>query len=317
MDALPLVSVITPAYNRASFLGETIESVLSQDYPCIEYIVLDDGSKDNTRDVLVKYGDRIRWESHVNMGEARTVNRGFEMAKGEILCVVNSDDPLFPGAVSTAVAFMQSRPEILVAYPDWDYIAPDSQSLGHVQVPEYDFLFMVAHHKCIVGPGAFIRRKAVELIGGRDPAFKYVGDFEFWLRLALKGPFGRIPKTLATFRIHPTSASLAMKSAEMAREDIRMIRKFYSRTDLPPEILNIKNIAFSSAHLHASRVSGPARFHSLMHFIAFMAYSPRNLVSEYPAAVARLRPDFYGRGIKNLLGRVIHQVVSTMPFVRR
>lgn len=316
-ERLPLVSIITPAYNRASFLDETIQSVLSQGYPNLEYIILDDGSKDNTREVLAKYGDRIYWESHENMGEARTVNRGFQLANGDLICVVNSDDPLFGGAVSNAVTFMQSRPEILVAYPDWDYIAPDSQPLGHVQVPEYDFLFMVAHHKCIVGPGAFIRREAVELIGGRDHTFKYVGDFEFWLRLALKGPFARIPKTLATFRVHPTSASLAMKSAEMAREDIRMIRKFYSRADLPSEILNIKNIAFSSAHLHASRVSGPARFHSLMHFIAFMAYSPRNFAFEYPTAVARLRPDFYGRGIKNSLGRVIHRVVSTMPFVRR
>ena len=87
-SGLPLVTVITPAYNRASYLVETIESVLGQDYPRLEYIVLDDGSTDNTREVLGKYEGRIIWETHPNMGETRTVNKGFGLARGEIVVVV-------------------------------------------------------------------------------------------------------------------------------------------------------------------------------------------------------------------------------------
>ena len=202
-DTLPLVSIVTPAYNRASYLDETIQSVLSQDYPNIEHIVLDDGSTDNTREVLEKYTGRIIWETHPNMGETRTVNKGWSMAHGEIVAVVNSDDPLLPGAVSAAAAFLQTHPDILVAYPDWDFIDPDSNVTGHHQVPEYDYLHMLRRHHCSVGPGAFIRRQAFELAGMRDPEFRYVADFEYWLRLGLYGKFARIPKTLATFRVHP------------------------------------------------------------------------------------------------------------------
>ena len=140
---LPLVSVITPAYNRASYLDETIQSVLGQDYTNIEYIVLDDGSTDNTRDVLEKYDGRIVWETHPNMGETRTVNKGFGMAHGEIVVVVNSDDPLLPGAVKAAVDFMESRPDVLVAYPDWNFIGPKSEVTEHIRVREYDYSFMV------------------------------------------------------------------------------------------------------------------------------------------------------------------------------
>ena len=96
---LPLVSIITPAYNRQSLIEETILSVIGQDYPNLEYLVLDDGSSDDTLSVIKKYAKHLRYDAHPNMGETRTVNKGFTMARGEILAVVNSDDPLLPGAV--------------------------------------------------------------------------------------------------------------------------------------------------------------------------------------------------------------------------
>jgi glycosyltransferase involved in cell wall biosynthesis len=271
---LPPVSIITPAYNQASFLDETIQSVLSQDYPNLEYIILDDGSKDNTLEVLVRYGSRIRLESHENMGEALTVNKGFQLAKGDIICVVNADDPLLPGAVKEAVSFLAERPEILVAYPDWYYISDRSGFLHLEKVAEYDYVFMVSRHRCIVGPGAFMRKQAIDLTGGRDPQFKFVGDFDFWLRLGLHGSFARIPKALATFRIHTSSTSLAMKGSRMAREDIRLIKKFFSLSDLPREVRRVRMKAFSAAHLHASRVSGKAFFARATHYLQYVLYYP-------------------------------------------
>jgi len=106
-EVLPLVTVVTPVYNREDYLEEVILSVLGQDYPNIEFIVLDDGSTDGTLQVIWKYRERLRWESHANMGQTRTVNKGFSMAKGEIVGVVNSDDPLLPGAIREIVAFMR------------------------------------------------------------------------------------------------------------------------------------------------------------------------------------------------------------------
>ena len=278
---LPLVSVITPAYNRASYLDETIQSVLSQDYPRIEYILLDDGSTDNTREVLAKYTGRIIWETHPNMGETRTVNKGFSMAKGEIVVVVNSDDPLLPGAVREAVAFMQAHPDVLVAYPDWNRIGPDSEIISHTQAREYDYLYMLKRHYCTPGPAAFIRRRAFEVTEGRDPGFRYVADLEYWLRLGLFGRFARIPRTLATFRVHPDSASVSQRGKAMADEHVRLLNQFYSREDLPPEVHKARSEAYSYTHFAAALVLSPHLSEAREHVMAALKYRPVSFVLSF------------------------------------
>lgn len=299
MGSSLLVSVITPAYNRASYLDETILSVLGQDYPGIEYIVLDDGSTDNTREVLEKYNGRIIWETHPNMGETRTVNKGFSMTHGEIVVVVNSDDPLLPGAISTAVDFMLAHPDIIVAYPDWNYIGPDSEVTGHLQVRDYDYMFMVRRHFCTPGPGAFIRRRALELTGPRDPDFRYVADFEYWLRLGIYGKFARIPKTLATFRVHSDSASVSARGVEMAEEHIRLVNHIYANPDLPREALRDRRQAFAWAHHEAGVTCGKARVKAAGHYCRAVLYYPlivvdlgsllvRKMIRLFPAPVQRV-----------------------------
>jgi glycosyltransferase involved in cell wall biosynthesis len=278
---LPLVSIVTPAYNRASFLEETIQSILDQDYPHIEYIVLDDGSTDNTREVLQKYTGQIVWESHPNMGETRTVNKGWRMAHGEIVSVINSDDPLLSGAICTAVEFMQNHPDILVAYPDWARIGPDSQVIEFVRVPEYDYLYMLRFHQCIVGPGAFIRRRAFEVAGERDPDFRYVADFEYWLRLGLYGPFARIPQTLATFRVHAESVSVSGTGTIMADEHIRMIQKFYSLPNLTLQVVEARTEAFSWAHYVAAGRCGPDRAAARKHYFKSLGYKPLSFFGKH------------------------------------
>ena len=308
MAMAPLVSIITPAYNRASYLDETIQSVLEQDYPRVEYVVLDDGSTDNTREVLKKYNEQIIWETHPNMGETRTVNKGFGMAHGDIVAVVNSDDPLLPGAVSTAVAFMQAHPDILVAYPDWNKISPSSEVTEHVQVPEYDYLYMLKRHHCIVGPGAFIRRKAFDLTEMRDPELRYVADFEYWLRLGLYGKFARIPKTLATFRVHPDSASVSQTSATMAKEHIRLMKKFYSRPDLPTEVRKLRAEAYCYAHLVATQMCGPARWQARKYCVEALLYHPRSSLKYRKALVVTL---------SGMLPKPLYRVLRSMWFAVR
>lgn len=248
MSQFPLVTIITPAYNRATLVAETIESVLSQDYPNLEYIVLDDGSADETLEVIKRYDGRIRWESHPNMGETRTVNKGFELAQGEIIGVVNSDDPLLPGAVSKLVATLVEHPEVMVVYPDWVIINERGEAQQNMSSPDFSSAAdMIRRHHCLPGPGAFFHRSVPERIGGRDPQFRYVGDLEFWFRAALIGPFRRIPEALATFRVHSDSASMNAKGEQMAREHIQMVEVFFSRLDLPPEISALHREALSSA----------------------------------------------------------------------
>lgn len=271
---IPLVTVITPAYNRASFLDETISSILSQDYPNIEYIVLDDGSTDDTLKVIKKYQHKIRWDTHKNMGETKTVNKGFSMSNGEIIVVVNSDDPLLPGAVEAAVAFMQQRPDAIAVYPDWIEIGPNSEFIRQIQLPDYDIRNMLTTFSVGMGPGTFIRHKAFALAGMRDPQFKYASDLEFWFRLALHGTLAHIPKALATHRTHPESASISDRGAKMAGELVCLVRKVYAHPNLSPEIRKLRTRVFSIVHYKAAYYSGSDKGAAIKHYLASLRYDP-------------------------------------------
>src|SRR3954467_14632031 len=109
MDA-PLVSIVTPSFNQGRFLGRTIDSVLGQDYPHVEYLVVDGGSTDESLAVLRGYGDRVRWLSEPDRGQSDAINKGLAQSRGDIVAYLNSDDVLWPGAIRTVVDHLQRRP---------------------------------------------------------------------------------------------------------------------------------------------------------------------------------------------------------------
>jgi glycosyltransferase involved in cell wall biosynthesis len=129
----PLVSVVVPAYNQADYLAAAIESVLSQDYPAVELIVLNDGSTDATREVLQHYAGRFYFESHTNIGQAATLNKGWRMAKGGILSYLAADDTLAPHAVSASVRALLAHPDVVMTYGDFNLIDPSSRFIRRVQ----------------------------------------------------------------------------------------------------------------------------------------------------------------------------------------
>lgn len=273
-NELPLVTIITPAYNRAPFLDETIQSILTQNYPRIEYIVLDDGSTDHTREVLKRYSGKIHWETHPNMGETRTVNKGFGMAKGDIVCVVNSDDPLLPGAVSAAVALMQAQPDVLAAYPDWKEIGPTSETIQEIKLLDYSIENMLLTLNVAMGPGTFIRRKAFDLVGMRNPRLKYTGDLEFWFRIALHGKLAHIPETLATHRTHPDSASVSERGARMANELVFFVGNVCADPNLPSPLRRCRPKVLSLLHYVAASYCGAERSAAWKHYLLFVWYDP-------------------------------------------
>lgn len=281
MDNFPLVTIVTPTYNRAVYLDETIQSVLSQDYPNLEYIVLDDGSTDNTQEVLEKYRGQIICERHSNIGETPTVNRGYRMAQGEILSIVNSDDPLLPGAVQLAVQYLQTNPDLLGCYGDWIKINSESHPIENITAPDFDYIHMVRYFACLVGPGAFIRRRALEQVGDRDPDFKYMSDFDHWLRIGLHGRMGHISSPMATFRVHSDSATVAKKGPGMGDECIRLVNKYYVLPGLPDEVRSMRREAFSWAHYVAANYSQPDRWAVKSHYLKFFLYAPQNLFHPY------------------------------------
>lgn len=280
--SFPLVSIITPTYNRADFLSETVDSVLSQGYPNLEYIVLDDGSTDDTASLMESYKNKLVYQTHPNMGEANTVNKGLSMVHGDLVSVVSSDDPLLPNAIDTMVRFMCDNPEVGVAYPDWNMIDARGKFIDHIQTYEYSYIDMLRWHHCIPGPGTFFRKDISDQLGGRDSQFRYVSDFDFWLRAGLIAQFSRLPETLATFRIHPASASASQMGHQMAEEHITLVNKVYSLPNIPPEALNYKHEAYSSAYYIAGCVCQGCQLEiRRQYFAKAILYAPLKYLKEY------------------------------------
>jgi len=277
----PLVSVVIPAHNHGRYVAEAIESALDQDYPAIQVIVIDDGSTDETADVLKRYSHRIEAVSQANAGQSATINRAWRQAGGEILSYLSADDRLESNAVSTAVAALEADPEIVMVYGDYNLIDPASARVRRVKAPEFDYREMVTDLVCAPGPGVFLRRGAVDRAGGWDPKLRQTPDFEYWLRLGLTGRFQHLPVVLAALRVHPGSASYAPPDESRAEEPVRIMENYFARSDLPSVIRSLQGQALSSAHvvtarfhIRAGRYQAAAR-----HLRSAASLNPRTLLS--------------------------------------
>lgn len=250
----PTVSIVIPAHNHAGFLEQAIESVLGQDYPDIELIVLDDGSTDDTREVLIRYSGRFFWETQPNMGQAGTLNKGWSMSKGEYLSYLAADDFLLPGAVSTSVGWLAAAPETVLTYCDFNLVDATSRVLRRKRAPEFSYRDLVVDLVCQPGPGVFFRRDAFERAGWWDERLKRVPDYEYWLRLGLEGTFRRIPQVLAAYRVHDFSQSYAPVDASRADEIVNVVSAHFANGRLPGEIAKLKQRALSNAHIFSARL---------------------------------------------------------------
>lgn len=276
MQNLPLVSIVTPAYNQAGYLAETIESVLAQDYPNIEYIVLDDGSTDSTPDVLKRYDGRIRWERHDNMGQAATLNKGWEMSRGSLMGYLSSDDRLLPSALTNLVNALQANPDVVVAYGDFSLIDMHGRTLRSVRTEDFDQRRLTVDLVCQPGAGALFRRGVFEQAGGWCERLRQVPDFEFWLRVARFGRFVRVPQVLAEYRIHDGSASFRTIAPERSMEIVQTMGNYWTdrkdrgrgRSMATAYLIATKNHA-QSGRLH----------HALKTWSQAMLYSPSMLIS--------------------------------------
>lgn len=259
-DRGPLVSVITPTKDCARFLPETIESVLSQTHQNIEYLVLDDGSTDNTQSVLDPYRSRVEVVRHDNMGESRTVNKAFAWARGDYVVVVNADDPVRPELLERSLEYLEHCPELVAVYPDWWVIDDASRLLYHNPALDWSYQKMVRIWGCIPGPGAVFRRSVLDRLQGRDTRYRYVADFEFWLRMGLLGQLARIPEPLATHRTHSHSAGVALKT-RVGEEILALYLDFFARENIPEYIRRLRAAAFAGACREAA-----ARLHDFRRF---------------------------------------------------
>lgn len=283
----PLVSVVIPTHNRCGYITETITSVLSQDYPAVEIVVVDDGSSDATPDVLKSFGARINVVTQPPSGQVAAVNRGLAAATGDYITLVSDDDPILPGALSRLVDVLESNLHALAAYPDYFIIGPTGENIARVTVFEYSLVDMIRHHLCYPSACALFRRRALELTGGWDTRWRWVADYEFWLRVGLHGPMVHVAEPLATIRRHPTAATLAAPRLAFATEQVAVVESFLARPDLPPEVRAVENEAMVAAWAVAVGIivdelelSGIPRFRIEDRFAAYI---------EHPIPIARTR----------------------------
>lgn len=184
-ECQPLVSVVTPSMNALPFLVENVESVRSQDYPAIEHIICDGGSTDGTQEVLRCF-PHLRWISERDRGQSDALNKGFRMARGEIVGWLNADDVYELGAVARAVGYLIKHPEIDLVYGDVRVIDAEGRELGISRSESLDIDALLSLNP-IPQPSVFLRRRCLELLGGLDESLHYVMDWELWIRFALAG----------------------------------------------------------------------------------------------------------------------------------
>jgi glycosyltransferase involved in cell wall biosynthesis len=222
MSAKPLVSIITPSFNQGVFIEATIQSVLTQDYPNLEYWVIDGGSQDGSLDVIHKYADRLAgFVSEPDDGQADAINKGFRLAQGEIIAWINSDDLYRPHAIQRAVAALQAQPEVGLVYSDVDSIDAQGVLFNRMRYHQWQLVDLMAFN--ILGqPSVFFRRSVLEAAGLLDPAYHYLLDHHLWLRVALQTQLGYVPgEVWAAARMHPGAKNLSQAEG-FGREAFRL-----------------------------------------------------------------------------------------------
>jgi len=221
----PKVSIVTPSLNQGQFIEEAILSVLSQDYPNIEYIVIDGGSTDSTLDILKKYDNEVVWISEPDRGQVDAINKGWRMASGEILTWLNADDLLYPGAIRTVVNRFLQRKEIEIVHGDVVFVDRQGNALLEKREIEFDYKIILYGINYIC-PTVFLRRCVLQKIGYLDQNLQYVFDHEFYLRAAKNGvQFTHIPEFLFKFRLQQESKGVA-KESKVRKEGKRVINSY-------------------------------------------------------------------------------------------
>ena len=224
-EDFPLVSIVTPTYNMARFLEETIQSVLSQDYPNIEYIVIDGGSTDGTLDILRKYEGRLRYVSEPDRGQTDAINKGFQLSRGSVFAFLCADDTYLPSAVGIAVRQLIANPGHAGIYGEGYLTDGAGTNLGRYPTKEFDSELLKT--ECFIcQPAAFLWRDAFREAGLMDVSLRNGLDYDLWIRLAKRHSLLKVDEYLATSRMHRGSKTLRER-AGVFKASIEVLKAHY------------------------------------------------------------------------------------------
>jgi len=206
----PLVTIVTPSYNQARYLEAAIESVLTQDYPSIEYLIVDGGSNDGSLEIIQRYEQKLAWwTSEADRGQTDAINKGFARGNGEIFGWLNSDDTYEPNAISTAVAYLMANPSTGMVYSNANYLDELGKVIGKFPAAQTDDRRLRQGYVHIPQQTAFFRSILWRSVGPLDPTFYFAMDYDLWRRIAVRAPLHYLKgETLANFRIHRSGKSI-------------------------------------------------------------------------------------------------------------
>ena len=236
-SSLPLISIVTPSLNQGEYIERTIQSVLSQGYPQLEYIVLDGGSNDNTIDVLSKYTGQIIWKSEKDNGQTQAINKGITLAKGEIITYLNADDLLTPKSLWRVGEIFAKKPKVLWLTGRCKIINENDDEIRSIISIYKDLLLTTRNRNTLLvtnyisQPATFLRRNLIEKCGLFNEQLHYVMDYEYWLRAWQIAPPLVLKDTLAAFRVHKNAktTSSGHSAKYISEEQIVIARHTNSR----------------------------------------------------------------------------------------
>lgn len=220
-------SVITPSFRQGRFIDRTIQSVLSQNFSNIEYVICDGGSDDETLDILKQYGDRIRWISEPDRGQADAVNKGITMTTGEIIAWINSDDIYYPEAFEVIDRIFKDNPEIQIVYGQADWIDEEDKILQAFPTETWNYRHLI--ETCyLCQPAVFFKRSLIEKLGYLNTSLEYCMDYELWLRYGEYTKFYYLTQKLAGSRMYPTNKTVSKRLAAHY-EIVEMIKNKFGK----------------------------------------------------------------------------------------
>ncbi|HRY82200.1 MAG TPA: glycosyltransferase family 2 protein [Candidatus Moranbacteria bacterium] len=231
------ISIITPSYNQATFIEKTLLSVLDQNYPNLEYIIMDGGSTDGTIEILKKYSDRIIWKSEKDNGQSDAINKGLKIATGDIVAYLNSDDTYEPNTLKKVANFFQKNPETKWVYGKCKIIDESDQEIRKpITVYKNWLLRKYSYQKLlsenfISQPATFWKREIHSKIGFLNENEHYCMDYEFWLRIGQKYDTGVLDDYLANFRYHTDSKSGGVNKKQF-QDELRLAKKYGNKNKL-------------------------------------------------------------------------------------
>ena len=240
------ITVVTPSFNQGRFIGRTIESVLAQGAPNLEYLIFDARSTDETAAVLARYADRVRAVIEPDKGQADAVNKGLRAATGDVIAWLNSDDVYYPGAFARVLEAFEADPALDVVYGQADHIDADDCVIEPYPIERFDYERL--KEVCFIcQPAAFFRRRVVARDGELRVDLRYCMDYEYWLRICAARPPLHVPFKLAGSRLYAENKTLGSR-APVHREILQMLTEKFGRP-APRWVYNMAHVIVEEAGL--------------------------------------------------------------------